>query len=356
MKCINVDWLQLFGILDNEEAVISLLEKAGFFVKDNERGTRHFEKWVTVYTPNKKHQVAQICYKPFSVKGQGEKGIFHPGSCTVQLCNKYCYAPDPIGIIGKICEIIKFKFRSISRLDLCLDFHKFDNGMKPATLIRGFFTGKYWKMGYRKALSVGVQNQLYDPETLSFKGKNSAVSTKIYDKTKELHDVHEKPYIRDAWKGCGLDDKKTIWRLEVCIKSDGRTIVDIGSGEIVKFGLSDIKSTEQRLFIFFVMVKKFFHWRYNNGETRKARAKDVELFNIDQNTSCWKPTKITETRDYGKKYKMLVNSIYEIINQETEDEDAIYHLKMTALYLQREFRLMPDILKDNNVLKNNDDG
>ena len=60
------------------------------------------------------------------------------------------------------------------------------------------------------------------------------VSTKLYNKTLELREVHDKPYIRQAWFTCGLVDSpikltKTdttgkeytpqIWRLEFSIRS-----------------------------------------------------------------------------------------------------------------------------------------
>ena len=338
-----MDWLQYFGVLSDYDNLEKRVSTAGYVLHDNGYGTRHFQKWFTIYSAGKKYAIAQLCCLPFSVKTSDRQGIFLPGSATVQLCNRFCYSPDVVNVMAKLCDILCFKFKSISRLDLCYDFQHFDNKLKPETLILGYYSSKYWKMGNNKALGVGRQIRGYCPETLSFKGKNSAVGVKLYNKTKEMDEVHEKPYIRDAWANCGLQNGKDVWRLEISIKSDGRTVVDTGSGEIVKFSVQDIATPEQRMFLFFVFAQKYFHWRYNRGETRKARAKDVGLFNPGLDTECWKPLKVTASRDYSRKAKMLINALYEMIEDSDVPDDVLSDLKKTAWHLSQKYRLLPKL-------------
>jgi hypothetical protein len=315
--------------------------KSGLKVKDNDRGTRTFSKWYTVYDETGEFQLAQICCCPYSVKGKQVGGIFDPGATTIQLCNRYCYAPNPIEVISKIARIIDFQFQSISRLDICYDFRLFDNQMKPLTLIRGYYNSKYWKMGLNKALGVGYQSDMYDGQTLSFAGRNSAVCTKLYNKSREMKDVHVKPYVSDAWSACDMADEQDVWRLEVSIKSDGRNLVNLGSGETIKFGLKDIQTHEQRAALFFTFARKYWHWRYHEPGVRKSRSKDVELFKYSASDDIWKPTKLTATRDYDRRAKIVMNALQEIIEDNTLSISEHNNALNLMLTIGKKYRIIP---------------
>jgi hypothetical protein len=214
--------------------------------------------------------------------------------------------------------------------------------MKPLTLIRGYYNASYWKMGWNKALGVGRQSDMYDGETLSFKGKNSAVGVKIYNKSRELKDVHEKPYVRDAWRECGLAGDEDVWRLEISIKSDGRTIVNIGTGQVIQFSLKDIYRPEQRAALFFIFAKKYWHWRYHKPGVRKTLSKDIELFNYSNTEDVWKPIKLTMTKDYGKKAKVIMNALKEIIESNDMSVDERENAMKTMLTISKHYRVLPD--------------
>lgn len=342
IRCINIDWLQVYGLLADEMKVVELATSAGYKIKDNDRGTRHFAKWYTLYTKCGQFQLAQICCCPFSVKGQEKGGIFIKGSATIQLCNRFCYAPNQLAILAEICTTLCFKFKSISRLDLCLDFQRFDNAMKPQTLIRGFYNSDFWKMDYAKALGVGEQGRVYKPQTLTFSGKNSAIGVKMYNKSLEMKEVHEKPYIRDAWSECGLINNDDVWRLEVSIKSDGRTIVNIGTGEVVKFGLRDIDTPEKRHDLFFLMIDKKFVWKYNRGESSKSKAKRIQLFNINDDVKVWKPIKLTNAHDYTKRAKTLVNALRDMLDDDKLSNEDFVNIEKVAWLINKKYRLIPE--------------
>jgi hypothetical protein len=313
MRCINIDWLQVFGTLGISPDIIEgALTVRGYKVKNNDRGTRHFKKWFTVYKMNDIAPFIQLCFDPYSVKGKDTAGIFHPGACTVQLCNKWLYSPNPVEQLRSFCREIDMEYKALSRLDLCMDFQYFDNGMKPSNLIRGFYTVRYWKVGQIKALGVGKQHNEYDPETLSFSGKKTAVSTKLYNKTKEMTEVKFKPYIHDSWNDCGLLNGKDVWRLEVSIKPDGKNMVNVNTGEMIAVKLSVIDSPEKVMNLFFIFALKYWRWKDNNGHTPKKNARELELFKVSSDIQVWKPVRITNHMDTDRTAKMLVNKLLDI--------------------------------------------
>lgn len=301
---------------------------------DNERGTPMFKKWMSIYT-GENFKLAEICFEPYSLKLEG--GIYDISACTIQICNRYCYDVRLFDLLRDLSAAIMFKLSSVSRIDICYDFFLFDNGMKPKTLINGYYTGKYLKTGYSKALGVGEQFNDYNPQTLSFKGKGSAISVKLYNKTQEMRDTKEKRYIQDAWFKCGLVEQD-VWRLEVSIKSDGRDVVCLETGEMIKIGIAELENKETLRDIFMSYAKVKFEWLRAKKGVRRDRLEKLKLFNLESNKEVYKPVKVTSARDYGKRAKMIYNAIYEMLEDKSIDPNVRYDMEMAAFHLSGYYR------------------
>lgn len=345
MRCINIDWLSVFGKCDyNLIKQSSLPNYMRLF--DNERGTPLFKKWYTIYS-YENFKIAEICFDPFSLKIEG--GIYEVGACTIQICNRYCYDIRLFDILEELSNSINFVLKSISRVDICCDFFLFDNGMKPKTLINGYYSGKFLKVGFSKALGVGEQFNDYNPQTLSFKGKGSAISFKLYNKSKEMEDKKLKRYIQDAWVKCGLVDAD-VWRLEVSIKSDGREVVQLSTGEITKIGISQLKDKDILSDIFISYVNSKFRWLRAKKGVRRDRLEELSLFSSSKNKEIYKPVKVTSARDYGKRSKMIMNAIAEMLEDTSIDPKMRLDMQMAAFHMSTYYRC--DINNLFNSLKN----
>ena len=95
--------------------------------------------------------------------------------------------------------------------------------------------GRYSKINQANISAHGLdQWDGREWNSISWGAKKSMVTTRFYNKTMELKQVHDKPYIRQAWYLCGLVDdwntlekkrrdgttyKPQIWRVEFAIKS-----------------------------------------------------------------------------------------------------------------------------------------
>ncbi|NDV59318.1 hypothetical protein [Bacteroides sp. 519] len=222
-RCVNIDWLQLYCIAPGPpQLVIQSLTHQGYTVNLRKHGTRHFRMLYDVCTTDSEPYL-EVQADPFSLKSQG--GIFLQGAMLIKLSNKFCYEQNAV---SKLCDLlltINIEIKSISRLDIACDFQYFDNGMKPSTLIRRFLKNELWKIGVTKFTLIANQSQNnISPEYLRFGSGNSAASVYLYNKTKELTEVKEKPWIRDAWSEMGYT-KPDVWRLELSLKCDARHMI-----------------------------------------------------------------------------------------------------------------------------------
>lgn len=358
-RCINIDWLQLFGRLINEESIIAIVEKCGYIVKDNDRGTRHFAKWLTIYLTDNPSPFLQICYAPMSVKGPGSKGIFEPGSATIQLCNKFCYIDNPVELLYSVCMQIGFVYKSISRIDICYDFLLFDNGLSPQSLLRGFYNCKYLKVKQLKTRGVATQYGVMEHDYAAWGAERSKVGIKLYNKSKELNQVHDKPYIRDVWALNGLGNKKNVWRLEFSIKSDGRDYIHTDTGELIKVNLKEVSTKEGILLLFQVLCNHYFRFKEAGTATRKTNCKDIPLIVVPEEAKTIKPIKITLSKDVDRKRKMLINTMYEeLSDHDLSSEDRILIEKAMFLFSTR-YRYLPNLLteksKENETKKHGGD-
>ena len=112
--------------------------------------------------------------------------------------------------------------------------------------IRKYMAGRYFKMNQIKTSRHTGQTvgRCVNFGRLKWGSPESAITTKLYDKTLELCTAgHDKPYIWDAWKDSGLDTEKQVYRVEFSIKgsevkqlykNDKERVqtVDVNTGEI----------------------------------------------------------------------------------------------------------------------------
>ena len=82
----------------------------------------------------------------------------------------------------------------------------------------------------------------------------------LYNKSQEMADVKEKPYIRERWNQAGLRSDCSVWRLEFSLKSDFFSMIDKDSGA---FPLSFD-----------------FDFRFNDKKANKSRMQRVDLISL----------------------------------------------------------------------------
>jgi hypothetical protein len=198
----------------------------------------------------------------------------------------------------------------------------FLNNLNPHNLIKRFVNSEYLKIGQGKYSLNGSQSFEHTFDYLRFGSKTSDINIYLYNKTKEFAEVKDKPYIKERWKRCGVDAEKTVWRLEVSLKSSGSNYLDRRSGELKKVHYADINNDGFLYQYFFSFVIKYFKFVKNDGKSRKDRMDTVVLF--DDFYTPFIPCYLPNTAGASKSDKIFLKKLH-LLDQELRgfNEEAV---------------------------------
>lgn len=252
MRCVNIDWLEVSCEESNDRYPMNAdyFREHGYFVHERDYGTR---VWSQVFTieDDQGHDWIEVRREPPS--GTSDfKGLTQL-SCRLRLVNAQCYVKDCVQKLRDFMLKHDYIFKKIFRIDICYDFEYFDYGDQPARIARRILERRYRKINQCKLRAIGDDNWTgFEWESLSWGSVTSMVSTKMYNKSKELKTVSkEKVYIPLAWYYCGLIDhpltrmktkedgstyEPEIWRVEFSMKSkaDRWLVIESQAGKRMK--------------------------------------------------------------------------------------------------------------------------
>lgn len=304
IRCINIDWLEVYALEPIESRRdADYFRACGWQVEEREYGTPMYHEMFTLID-HEGYSVLEIRRNPKSTKNDG--GLFDLNGCHIRLVNRTCYADGCARMLADFLFMHNIMFVRISRIDLCLDFKRFDSGDYPAQFIRRYLEGKFSKINQARVTAHGEDTWGERKfNSISWGARKSDIRTRLYDKTMELKEVKDKPYIRQAWFYSKLvDDPVTlfshnpdgstysprIWRLEFQISSSvKRWFVMHPDGDenvyqSIKNTLDVYETREQLLSVFDSIQQHYFHFKYYDSHKRKDRCKDKVLFNFNNDT------------------------------------------------------------------------
>lgn len=305
-RCINIDWLEVHArepIETPHDA--DYFRRCGIMVREREYGTRVYREMFIIEGTDGE-PLLEVRRNPAS---QGLNGIHDMNECHIRLVNRTCYYDNAAELFQAFLQQHHYTEVRISRIDLCLDFVKFDKGDDPQAFVRRYFRGKYRKINQGRISSHGDDTWSgQEWNSLSWGAKTSAVSTKMYNKTLELYDVkndsYGKPWIRQAWCICGLVDdwqrctkdgeKVNVWRVEFSLKSSVKNWVRIElngkEDEVQSLRNSlDVYSDRGKMLVMFAsLTQHYFHFKKFKQGKRKDRCKDKVLFEFTADEIAYK--------------------------------------------------------------------
>lgn len=394
IRCVNIDWLECYCL---EDAIgfphdAAYFIKKGWEVREREYGTPMYEQMFTLYDQFNEPFV-EVRRKPKS--DQTAKGIFSPYACHVRLVNRSCYANNAALLMAQFLAENGFAFQRISRIDICLDFERFDYGDDPQVFLRRFMSGRYSKINQANINAHGLdQWDGREWNSIKWGSPKSMVTTRFYNKTMELKQVHDKPYIRQAWQICGLVDdwstlekkrkdgtvyKPCIWRVEFAVKSGTNKwfVVEDYNGDRKRIKslhntLGVYDSREKIFNVFLSLCHHYFHFKHveykDNSEAlasqalaaittdhlhplirtdtkatrelkRKDRCKDKELFRKSDLDTFFQFDKMLTSKPHNEKLESLLRKLYEYRERQYENKvrDA---LNVIIAKLENETRII----------------
>ena len=302
----------------------------GYSVNARDYGTRVYREMFTLLAPNG-DGLLEVRRNPAS---QGLQGIHDENECHIRLCNRTCYFDNAAEFLDRFLKEHGYFDVRISRIDLCLDFSRFDFGDNPFSFIRRYFRHKYSKINQGRITSHGEDKWLgQEWNSLSWGSKTSAVTTKMYDKTLELYDpktdTYAKPYIREAWFHCGLIDniqrvtlngnKVTIWRVEFSLRSSVKNWLKLELNgnekefQSVRNTLEVYKGRERILTMFAALARHYFRFKKFEKNQRKDRCEDKVLFDFSATDQVYKigrpDTALGSGSNFKARYNQLLNKL-----------------------------------------------
>lgn len=315
-RCVNIDWLEVYTIeATPEPRDAEYFRTLGFSVAVRPYGTRVYQEMFTIFD---NHDEPFIEVRRNPVGNTTGQSIIDPRSAHIRLCNRTCYYDHAAAIMANFCQEHGFVVLRISRLDICYDFIRFDRGDDPQRVLDRYMRGTYSKINQANLSAHG--RDLWDGRfwnSLSWGAPKSMISTKFYNKSMELREAKDKPYIRQAWAAAGLVDdfitltkhkadgtvyKPDIWRVEFSIRSSVKRWYVVEDPYSSKTKLRSIHHTldcyqdRQALWNHFAaLARHYFHFKIFEKDKRKDRCSDKVLFDFNDTTAFYSLDKIATT-------------------------------------------------------------
>lgn len=293
-----MDWLEVHArepVTKPHDA--NYFRSCGFIVHEREYGTRVYKE-MFVLEGTDGENLLEVRRNPAS---SGLNGIHDINECHIRLVNRTCYFDNAAEAFAQFLAVHGYTDIRISRVDICLDFVRFDKGDDPQAFVRRYFRHKYAKINQGRISGHGDDTWTgQEWNSLSWGSKTSAVTTKMYNKTMELYDAKTdtfaKPYIRQAWLLCGfIDDMQRVtlnnervqvWRVEFSLRSAVKNWIPIEidgnekNYQSIRNTLECYQGRDRMLVMFASLANHYFHFKkYKQGQ-RKDRCKDKILFDF----------------------------------------------------------------------------
>lgn len=286
VRCINLDWLEVYCLEDyiGYPHDAEYFRRQGCHVVEREYGTPSYHEMFTVYGRDDQ-PLLEIRRRPKSAKGLQQNGVLEPMACHVRLVNRACYFKDAAGMLQQFLEQHNLCYQRISRVDVALDFELFDSKDRPDKFIQRYMQGAYAKINQANISAHGTDSwngRVFN--SLKWGQPKSMVTTKLYCKSLELKQKHDKPYIRQAWQACNIvDDCVTmtkfeedgtsrevdVWRVEFSIKSGTKSWFRMEDHSTrkkqklsVRNDLPQWRTREQMWHIFISLCQCYFHFKH----------------------------------------------------------------------------------------------
>lgn len=302
--------------------------RQGWTVDERQYGTRIYQEMFTLFSTDG-YRMFEIRRNPFATGN----GIFTPRSTHIRLRNRYCYDVSPIALLRDFLVRYDYQLHSIYRIDVCMDFERFDDGTKPSEFVARYMKHRYSKINQCTLNAHG--SDLWDGRiwnSLKWGNPTSMVTTKLYNKTMELARAGaDKPYIRHAWFDARLIDdpvrcikvtangttyKPDIWRVEFSIKASSAkwyVIEDCNGKRKKKRSMPntlDVYDTKEKLIqVFASLAHHYFHFKHFEEGVRKDRCKDKEVFKFTPGDTACKLSALASDRPQSNDLQKLISRL-----------------------------------------------
>lgn len=185
-----------------------------------------------------------------------------------------------------------WRVRFINRVDICCDFNYFANQRLPLRFVQDYLSKptatrpSFVRRGSNKFHAIGERSlRTLNYETLRWGNRDSPVQVNLYNKSLELQDHADKPWIRDRWADVGLlhgdvdGHKHYVWRVEFSINPGAVTWQSKDMQHVRELSIDDVSTPYKLLDTFAAFVPRYFQFYYLTkaaSRSPKVRVRDLQ--------------------------------------------------------------------------------
>lgn len=340
-RIMGIDWLEMFvAEREDRDYTANGFRSRGYDVVERDYGTKTMAEMFTILD-RRGYPFIEIRRAPRGLSDAQKRTVYEDGDSYVRLSNMYCYDANPITLMEEFLSRERYTIKKIYRIDIFTDFEIFDSGDKPSKVVRRIVNHTYSKVNQaqRRVSGQDTWTECFD-NWISWGKKGSMVSTKIYDKTKEIKETGmHKPYILELWRRNGYIDNVTdismnghevqMWRVEFSIKGNAKGWIYIDKDDTEDGGAHaldhSLKLYSHHLGIvnaFANLVPYYFHFKIYEEGKRKSLCQDKVLFIFDKD-------------EYEQGYRLTNESDIDRVRKVDVEDDiiAVHHLVKAKMKL-----------------------
>lgn len=370
--CISVDWLQVYCLRNlsnlegrnDLEACDSLADAKSKYLGLFKLGYST-PLWLDVYSVYYGGvEVATLCTTPRS-------SALDPRGCTIKLENRILYSMSYVNILMRIIKGLSLEYKGVSRLDICYDCNRLHGSRSVEGFINQYLTATPYTEGhivrvgsprfsvYGKRSSSGVNVW----QSIRWGSPKSSIGAYCYNKSLELLEVKDKPWIREVWGKAGLisevDDNtwgkltdkqkknaiedgkswnyvhNSVWRFEISIKCQGMDILNWSTGELFKVHPSYLTTQRNIEKLFYIYAGKVFHFRKSRGQRTVREYPDMQIFESGVESVNCRPIKINQYADTGRSEKVA----YNVLDRLQKTYSNLSDSQLNSIYSAMDFLL-----------------
>lgn len=314
----SVDWLQVFCLrplgnsMEWKEKVSRRSDKNGIHRRYKLAGAKQFiqgyEQQRTIIYNN--YTIATVAWSPADKRRRAE-------GCAVKMANPTLYCADWYFLLMDVLAVLDWTPHNLTRCDLAVDLNYFVGGILPSTFMRKYVCKNncsYIRHGSNKWALYGrkeMRATVFD--SIRWGSRSSGVSVYLYNKSKELREVHDKPWIREAWKKAELSSTLDVWRVEISITSQGLGLKSLANGMLHTLFIDDISKPEYVQEIFLTFASHYFKF-FNLDPTakRKRDLKEVQFLPRPKDPA-YKPASLYEYVNSGRTERVVSNKLFDVV-------------------------------------------
>lgn len=379
--CINVDWLQCY--CKNQGCT-------GEGTYNGQMGTYHVvnsgkqsKLWNEIYVVRREKDtgldLATLCLSPRSK-------VMERNAASLKLHNRVLYHANYIAVLYDIISTLQLEYVGITRLDLAFDCNYLRGGMRVDAFLMDymfhapFCAGHIIRSGSRRVIINATRggNGATAINAMRWGSPSTDIGAYCYNKSLELLEVKDKPWIREVWENAGLvnawnkeqwDELKEsdrakiigagetnqyiatpVWRFEISIKGHGKDLLDMSTGELFRLSPRFLDTQAKVEQLFYQYADKVFDFRISTGQKQIKNYERMQIFE-DWNRTPVRPVKVNLFADTGRIEKVAANVIDRLTQTYSDmKEVTAYSLKECLSFLRYISGIKADIIKKKKEL------